>query len=98
MAAWEIFGCLAHGATLLIRGKNIAATAEQCDVLIATPSILATLEPERCTRVRVVALAGEPCPQPLADRWASFCQFYNACGPTETTIVNTMQRYRQQAP
>jgi len=95
MAAWEIFGCLAHGATLLIRGKNIAATAEQCDVLIATPSILATLEPERCTRVRVVALAGEPCPQPLADRWASFCQFYNACGPTETTIVNTMQRYRQ---
>ncbi|HEX4548211.1 amino acid adenylation domain-containing protein [Pseudomonas sp.] len=94
MAAWEILGCLAHGATLMIRGKNIAETAEQCDVLIATPSILGTLDPARCTTVKVVALAGEPCPQPLADRWASICRFYNACGPTETTIVNTMQHYR----
>jgi amino acid adenylation domain-containing protein len=94
MAAWEILGCLAHGATLLIRGKDIAQTVEQCDVLIATPSILATLDPARCGRVQVVALAGEPCPQPLADRWASFCTFYNACGPTETTIVNTMQLHR----
>ncbi|MHA3735874.1 amino acid adenylation domain-containing protein [Pseudomonas sp. Eth.TT006] len=97
MAAWEILGCLAHGATLLIRGKNIAETAEQCDVLIATPSILATLDPARCSSVKVVALAGEPCPQPLADRWAAFCRFYNACGPTETTIVNTMQHYRPGA-
>lgn len=94
MAAWEVLGCLAHGATLLIRGKDIAQTAEHCDVLIATPSILATLDPARCTRVKVVALAGEPCPQPLADRWAKFCTFYNACGPTESTIVNTMQHYR----
>ncbi|MGK9527474.1 AMP-binding protein, partial [Salmonella enterica subsp. enterica] len=29
MAAWEILGCLAHGATLLIRGKDIAQTAAQ---------------------------------------------------------------------
>lgn len=94
MAAWEILGCLAHGATLQIRGKNIAETAEQCDVLIATPSILATLDPARCTTVKVVALAGEPCPRALAVRWASFCRFYNACGPTETTIVNTMQHYQ----
>ena len=94
MAAWEILGCLAHGATLMIRGKDIAQTAEQCDVLIATPSILGTLDPLRCQQVKVVALAGEPCPQPLADRWSSFCTFYNACGPTETTIVNTMQHYR----
>ncbi|MBK5528705.1 amino acid adenylation domain-containing protein [Pseudomonas sp. TH06] len=94
MAAWEVLGCLAHGATLMIRGKDIAQTAEQCDVLIATPSILATLDPARCGQVKVVALAGEPCPQPLADRWAAICTFYNACGPTETTIVNTMQHYR----
>jgi acyl-coenzyme A synthetase/AMP-(fatty) acid ligase len=40
-----------------------------------------------------VAVAGEPCPRPLADRWAAFCAFYNSCGPTETTIVNTMQRH-----
>ncbi|TPG91945.1 amino acid adenylation domain-containing protein [Pseudomonas caspiana] len=94
MAAWEILGCLAHGATLMIRDKDIDQTAEQCDVLIATPSILGTLDPARCQQVKVVAVAGEPCPQPLADRWSSFCTFFNACGPTETTIVNTMQCYR----
>jgi amino acid adenylation domain-containing protein len=98
MAAWEILGCLAHGATLMIRGRDIAQTAERCDVLIATPSILGTLDPARCQQAKVVAVAGEPCPQSLADRWSSFCTFYNACGPTETTIVNTMQRYQAGRP
>jgi acyl-coenzyme A synthetase/AMP-(fatty) acid ligase len=41
----------------------------------------------------VVAVAGEPCPRPLADKWARFCAFYNSCGPTETTIVNTAERH-----
>ena len=40
MAAWEIFTCLAHGATLLIRGKDILQTVQDVDVIIATPSIL----------------------------------------------------------
>ncbi|WLH88380.1 amino acid adenylation domain-containing protein [Pseudomonas sp. FP453] len=93
MAAWEILGCLAHGATLLIRGKDIAQTAAQCDVLIATPSILATLDPQHCPNLKVVAVAGEPCPQGLGDRWAGHCDFYNGCGPTETTIVNTLHRH-----
>ena len=98
MAAWETLGCLAHGATLLIRGKDIAQTAAQCDVLIATPSILATLDPQHCPHLKVVAVAGEPCPQALGDRWAGHCDFYNGCGPTETTIVNTLCRHAPGAP
>ena len=93
MAAWEILGCLAHGAELLIRGKDFQQVAEQVDVLIATPSILGRLDAGRCANVKVVAVAGEPCPRPLADKWASFCQFFNSCGPTETTIINTAQHY-----
>ncbi|WP_229685853.1 amino acid adenylation domain-containing protein [Longimycelium tulufanense] len=93
MAAWEILGCLSHGATLVIRGVDIAAAVERVDVVIATPTILSTIDPARCERIKVAAVAGEPCPRTLADRWASFCTFYNACGPTETTIVNTMQRH-----
>jgi D-alanine--poly(phosphoribitol) ligase subunit 1 len=93
MAAWEILGCLAHGATLVIRGRDIAETAHRVDVIIATPTILSALDPDRCGPVQVVAVAGEPCPRPLADRWARRCTFYNACGPTETTIVNTMHRH-----
>ncbi len=29
----------------------------------------------------------------LADKWASHGTYYNCCGPTETTIVNTMHRH-----
>lgn len=98
MAAWEILGCLTHGGTLLIRGDDIGAVARRADVLIATPTILSTLDPDKCATVRTVAVAGEPCPRPLADRWAATRTFYNGCGPTEVTIVNTMQHHHPEAP
>jgi D-alanine--poly(phosphoribitol) ligase subunit 1 len=98
MAAWEILGCLTHGGTLVIRGKDIAAAARTADVLIATPTVLSGIDPAACPRVRTVAVAGEPCPRPLADRWARRAAFHNCCGPTETTIVNTMRRHRPSDP
>ncbi|MFJ4691571.1 amino acid adenylation domain-containing protein [Streptomyces sp. NPDC088766] len=98
MAAWEILGCLVHGGTLVIRGKDIAAAARTADVLVATPTVLSGLDPADCPRVRTVAVAGEPCPRPLADRWARRAAFHNCCGPTETTIVNTMSRHDPSAP
>jgi D-alanine--poly(phosphoribitol) ligase subunit 1 len=98
MAAWEILGCLAHGATLVIRGKDIATAARTADILIATPTVLSGIDPTACPRVRTVAVAGEPCPRPLADSWASRAAFFNCCGPTETTIVNTMSRHDPAAP
>ena len=94
MAAWEILGCLANGATLVIRGKAFEPVVEQVDVLIATPSILSRFDADKNRHIKVVAVAGEPCPRSLADKWSQFCRFYNACGPTETTIINTAQRYQ----
>lgn len=35
------------------------------------------------TAIRVIATAGEPCPQALADEWSAGKTFYNCCGPTE---------------
>ncbi|MBQ0936047.1 amino acid adenylation domain-containing protein [Ideonella paludis] len=94
MAAWEILGCLSHGATLVIRGKDFAETAATVNVLIATPSILAKLDPAACPHIQAVALAGEPCPRPLAEAWAARCAFHNGCGPTEVTIVNTLAQFK----
>ncbi|PML82101.1 AMP-binding protein [Enterovibrio norvegicus] len=98
MSAWEIYGALCNGATLLIRDKIIEHTASNADVIIATPSVLASIDTSVCQDAKVVAVAGEPCPQPLAETWAEFCDFYNCCGPTETTIVNTMKRYAPGSP
>ena len=94
MAIWEIFVALAHGATLVVRGKNIAETARKTNIVIATPSILARINPHRIGQITTVAVAGEPCPLSLADSWAKRCLFYNCCGPTETTIVNTMKQHQ----
>lgn len=93
MAAWEILGALSNGATLVIRGKDFMDVVRQVDVVIATPSVLTTFDADQCHNVKTVAVAGEPCPRPLADKWSSFCTFYNSCGPTEVTIVNTAEQH-----
>jgi D-alanine--poly(phosphoribitol) ligase subunit 1 len=93
LAAWEVLGCLSNGGTLVIRDRDIPGTVERVDVVIATPTILSSVDPDRCRQVKVAAVAGEPCPRTLAERWAKLCTFYNSCGPTETTIVNTMHQH-----
>ncbi len=93
MAVWEILGTLAHGGTLVVRGNDLAETAAGLNVVIATPSILSALDPAACPAVRTVAVAGERCPDSLAQAWSRRAAFHNCCGPTEVTIVNTVQRY-----
>jgi len=93
MAAWEILGTLANGGTLVIRDDDIQQAASQAHVLIATPSVLAEVDPNACPDVHTVAVAGERCPNALAEAWSSRA-FHNSCGPTEVTIVNTMYRCR----
>ncbi|ROT35186.1 non-ribosomal peptide synthetase [Sodiomyces alkalinus F11] len=90
MAAWEMLGSLCNGGTLILRGSNWAEALQQMDVLICTPSILAKYNPQDYPSIRTVATAGEPSSQRLADTWATHGTYYNCCGPTETTIVNTM--------
>lgn len=92
MAAWEVFATLMNGGTLHIRTSDWASTLAHVDTIIATPSILCTLKPDLYPNIKVVALAGEPCPKPLADTWSHRVALYNCCGPTETTIVNSIHR------
>lgn len=93
MAAWEILGALMNGATLLIRGSDLTETASAADIVIATPSVLGSIDFAQCSGVQTVAVAGEPCPRHLADTWSRTADFYNSCGPTETTIVNTIYKH-----
>lgn len=92
MGAWEILGTLTHGGTLVIRGRDIAAAVKHADVVISTPTVLSNIDATENTHVRTVAVAGEPCPKSLALAWARFASFFNSCGPTEVTIVNTAKK------
>ncbi|KAJ6532708.1 putative nonribosomal peptide synthetase [Mycena vulgaris] len=101
MGAWEILGSLYNGCTLCIRGntkKDWIALMQTVDIVIATPSILACHQPEDYPSIKHVIVGGEPCPQALADKWASFTNFSNCCGPTEISICNTVQPHTPGYP
>ncbi|ANS65079.1 amino acid adenylation domain-containing protein [Streptomyces lincolnensis] len=100
-AAWEILGCLAHGGTLVIRGEDTAATARTADVIVATPAVLSGLDPAACPRLRRVAVVAdtkEPCPRPLADRWARRADLLHCWGPAGTPVAATPYRHDPAAP
>ncbi|KIY70558.1 nonribosomal peptide synthetase 12 [Cylindrobasidium torrendii FP15055 ss-10] len=101
MAQWEIWAAFANGGTLCLRGtrsKHWQAVMRSINVMVSTPSMLLRHNPVDYPNIRTVAVAGEPCPQATADAWATHTHFYNCCGPTEITIVNTMQLHRPGAP
>ncbi|KAG8846686.1 hypothetical protein FRB96_001922 [Tulasnella sp. 330] len=92
MAQWECLGAWANGCTLVIRGRDWKSVLKTVNIVISTPTILLPYEPADYPNIMAVATAGEPCPQYLADKWAAAgAVFYNSCGPTEITIVNTVQ-------
>lgn len=89
-----MLGSLCNGGTLVLRGSDWVKTLKQIDVLICTPSILAQYTPQQLPNIKTVATAGEASSQKLADLWATHANYYNCCGPTETTIVNTMSLHQ----
>ncbi|KAK6080406.1 AMP-binding enzyme [Seiridium cupressi] len=98
MGAWEVLAALCNGGTLVLRGSNWDQALREIDVLICTPSILAKYNPVMYPNIKVVATAGEPSGQRIADLWATHGTYYNCCGPTETTIVNTMHKHVPGGP
>ncbi|KAG8796389.1 hypothetical protein FRC12_024565 [Ceratobasidium sp. 428] len=95
MAQWECLGSLTNGCTLCLRGSNWLDVLRTVDIVISTPSCLRNYTPADF-KPQAIATAGEPCPQSLADRWvASGTKFFNCCGPTETTIVNTVYEHSE---
>ena len=66
--------------------------------MIATPTILGRYKASDYPNIKFIAVAGEPCPDKLADEWSEEATFYNSCGPTEITIVNTMHDHIPGGP
>ncbi|MFD4669125.1 AMP-binding protein [Lentzea sp. NPDC058450] len=83
LALWEVLGTLANGGTLVL------GEARHVDVVIATPAVLASLDPEACQRVRTVVVAGERCPAALAEAWTGHADLVHAYGPVEVTVAAT---------
>lgn len=77
-----------------IRGSGNGAWADclrRVDTVVATPSVAMKHFPRQqdFPNIKTIAVGGEPCPQSLADHWAPHGNFWNICGPTEITILNS---------
>ncbi|KAL6708722.1 hypothetical protein ACN47E_002418 [Coniothyrium glycines] len=98
MGAWEILACLMNGGTLHLRGSDWQVTLREVDTLVSTPSILSKYRRDAFPNVKTVVTGGEPCSQSLADEWAEGTRYYNICGPTEITILNSAHKHTPGLP
>ncbi len=98
MGAWEILGTVMNGGTLHIRSNDWDSCLRRVDTVIATPSVLAKFRQADFPNIRTIAVGGEPCPLALAEEWAPHASFWNICGPTEITILNTAHLHRPRGP
>ena len=100
-AVFEVTLALANSASLvlgslldLMSGEPLAHFLQKNRIThaILVPSALSQLPVQSFADLRVVCVAGEECPLPLAQRWAERVTFFNLYGPTEASIWTTWAR------
>jgi len=88
MSIRQIFPTLFAGATLVVPKSAIefedAIVAYGVTKMALTPSALGTVDPEKCSSLRIVQVAGEAPSKNLANVWAGRLEsFFIGLGPTE---------------
>ncbi|EYF04162.1 Long-chain-fatty-acid--CoA ligase [Chondromyces apiculatus DSM 436] len=98
-SVWEILMALTAGATLclarqdaLLPGPGLLdlLDAQKIDTITLSPSILAALPYRDLPSLRTIIVAGEACSAQLAATWGRGRRFFNAYGPTESTVCATV--------
>ncbi|KAJ1913689.1 hypothetical protein IWQ60_009114 [Tieghemiomyces parasiticus] len=79
---------LRQGGTMVFPGDDLLSTLATVDAVTATPSLLATLDPELFPNIKMAGVGGEALLPELADRWSRRVIFRNLFGPAEATMAN----------
>jgi len=87
-----------NGGTLHIRSNDWESCLKRVDTVIATPSVLGRFRQVDFPNIKTIAVGGEPCPSALAEEWAPHAKFWNVCGPTEISILNTAHLHQPGGP
>ncbi|MEL7406243.1 MAG: amino acid adenylation domain-containing protein [Cyanobacteria bacterium J06558_2] len=102
----EIFMALTSGATLvlgtaaqLMPGDELRKTIVEQYITHITlpPSALAVLPPDELPSLGQIIVAGEACPPELASKWSVGRRFFNAYGPTESTVCATVAEINEDS-
>ncbi|WP_110468198.1 non-ribosomal peptide synthetase [Williamsia limnetica] len=102
----ELIPAFAAGATVVVCPPDVIGGNELGELLtrsaittfFSTPAVLATIDPETLTSVRIVATGGESLQEAVAARWAPGRRIVNFYGPTEATIAATVNPAVVPAP
>ncbi|NET72876.1 MAG: amino acid adenylation domain-containing protein, partial [Sphaerospermopsis sp. SIO1G2] len=98
-STWEIATTLCAGACLYLGKKEtllpsleLVKFLEDCQISHVTlpPSVLSLLPQTTLPDCQVLVTAGESCPQELVNKWSDGRNFFNAYGPTESTVCATI--------
>jgi amino acid adenylation domain-containing protein len=95
----EVVMALLAGATLvmgtresLLPGPTLIQLLRDFAIATVTlpPSVLAVLPANELPALRTIIVAGEACSRDLIAKWSSGRRFFNAYGPTESTVCATI--------
>ena len=97
-SVFEYLLAFGAGATLVIAPPGVfgghelhaVITEHQVTHSFMTPSALASVDPTGLDCLTHLLVGGETVPTHLIDRWAGGRRFFNAYGPTETTIMSAI--------
>ncbi|MBD2772939.1 non-ribosomal peptide synthetase [Iningainema tapete] len=98
-AVGEIFTAICAGATLCLGtreelqpGQPLVRLLQKQEIthLTLVPSALAALPMQELPALQAIVVGGEPCPPSLVTQWAKQRRFFNAYGPTESTVCATV--------
>ncbi|MFW6359918.1 MAG: amino acid adenylation domain-containing protein, partial [Chroococcales cyanobacterium] len=96
---FEIALALGSGSTLYIPPKSAQLPGVKLiqflrdnaiSHALLTPAVLAVLPSAELPHLKVLITGGEACSRQVLDRWATHRHFFNAYGPTETSIWATV--------
>ncbi|OZG29165.1 hypothetical protein BH683_010890 [Williamsia sp. 1138] len=93
----ELIPAFAAGATVVVCPPAVIGGTELAELLtrraittfFSTPAVMATIDPEPLSTVRIVATGGEALRESVAARWSPGRRIVNFYGPTEATIAAT---------
>lgn len=98
----EYISALMCGSILVIAPPNLKAIGNELaqliieqgiEIILLTPTALATLPEKEMFNLKYVAVGGESCSVDIARTWSGGRVFFNGYGPTETTIFVSIAQF-----
>lgn len=95
----EVFSSLLYGATLVLKdAADPLAHLHKVDATVATPSLIASLDPAQFPGLKIITLVGEALPATLVQKWLPGRMLQNGYAPAECTLIATAHRLQPDTP